>query len=69
MFERCPLKDNRACPYAGYDKNKELRCGFATHPNKVRDLKVCGLELKKAKRKKAITLVGTWLVDLFASFF
>jgi len=52
MFEKCPLIENRICPYAGYDKEQRLRCGFATHPNLVSDLKVCGLKLKKARKRK-----------------
>jgi|TARA_Y100000114_G_scaffold33490_1_gene28913 hypothetical protein len=51
MFEKCPLKENQVCAFAGYDKQKRLRCGFATSPNLVSDLKVCGLKLKKARKK------------------
>tara|TARA_Y100001973_G_scaffold9900_1_gene13491 strand:- start:2156 stop:2311 length:156 start_codon:yes stop_codon:yes gene_type:complete len=51
MFAKCPLKDNQMCAFAGYDKEKRLRCGFATFPNLVSSLKVCGLKLKKARKK------------------
>lgn len=56
MFERCPLKSNNKCGYAGYDKQNRLRCGFATNPNFVSELKVCPLAQKKARRKKEMIL-------------
>tara|TARA_Y100001963_G_scaffold95780_1_gene131802 strand:+ start:4727 stop:4888 length:162 start_codon:yes stop_codon:yes gene_type:complete len=53
MFEECPMINNRKCGFAGYDKNKELRCGLATFPNKVRELSLCPREkLKKRKYKR-----------------
>ena len=51
MFEKCPII-NRMCAYCGYDTQKRLRCGFATHPNLVSELKVCPLKAKKARRKR-----------------
>ena len=52
MFEKCPLVENRQCAFASYDKQEKLRCGFATHPNYVSEIKVCPLKLKKARRKR-----------------
>lgn len=39
------------CAFCGYDEKKELRCGFASHPNKIIDLKKCPLINVRKRRR------------------
>ena len=50
VFETCPIK-KRMCGFCGYDKQKELRCGFAGLENRIVYMEKCPLDAKKRKRK------------------
>jgi len=49
MFEHCTLV-NKKCGFCAKWK-KELYCGLATNPNKVKYLKKCPKEKLKRKRR------------------
>lgn len=50
LFELCPIK-KRMCGFCGYDKQKELRCGFAGPENRIVYMEKCPLDAKKRKRR------------------
>jgi len=52
MYECCPLKENKKCGFCAYDKDKELRCGFATSNNYIKYLSECPLKNVKKRRRK-----------------
>tara|TARA_A100001201_G_scaffold50359_1_gene50144 strand:- start:1585 stop:1749 length:165 start_codon:yes stop_codon:yes gene_type:complete len=54
LFEQCPLKEFRKCGFAGYDKDKILRCGIATPLNRVVQLSKCPLDDKRKLKYRRI---------------
>jgi ribosomal protein L37E len=51
LFEVCPIK-KRMCGFCGYDKEKILRCGFATPENRIVYLTNCPLDAKRKRKYK-----------------
>jgi len=49
MFENC-IMVNSICGFCGKDKNKELRCGYTTGENHIKDMKSCP---RKSIKKRA----------------
>tara|TARA_A100001201_G_C3940273_1_gene156323 strand:+ start:366 stop:497 length:132 start_codon:yes stop_codon:yes gene_type:complete len=42
----------KKCGFCGYDHKKELRCGFASNDNYIKNFKTCPLKIAKQKRKR-----------------